>query len=188
MTYYSVGQGYTFPRAWRGWGIPQTPHVVLQTYLVPLCLIVAALGPSQSHPIPAPNRGQLCVKAWLVLYLQHLRVSQILAILPDQLFTQCLQLTAKQDNPFCGSLVAPAELPPRMPIICTQKPAENTLEGRVGRNPRKLQPLPEAGEGQENRWSSQSEGALSPPMHTVQGSGRTQEVSLFLSYRDAWCS
>lgn len=47
------------------------------------------------------------MKAWLVLYLQHLRVGQILAILPAQLLTQCLQLAAKQDYPFCGSLVAP---------------------------------------------------------------------------------
>ena len=69
------------------------------------------------------------MRAWLVLYLQHLRVGQILAIFPAQLLTQCLQLTAKQDNPFCGRLIAPAELPPRMPIICTQSPAENTSGG-----------------------------------------------------------
>lgn len=65
------------------------------------------------------------MSTWLVLYLQHLRVGQILAVLPAQLLTQCLQLATKQDNPFCGSLVAPTELPPRMPIICTQSPAEN---------------------------------------------------------------
>lgn len=74
----------------------------------------------------------LCVRAWLLLYLQHLRVGQILAVLSAQLLAQCLQLSAKQDDPFCGSLVAPAELPPRMPIVCTQRPAENTLEDKVG--------------------------------------------------------
>lgn len=99
----------------------------------------------------------------LVLYLQHLRVGQILAILPAKLLTQCLQLTAKQDYPFRGSLVAPTELPPRMPIICTQSPAENTsggvkreredLRGHQREHGKKdlggegLQLLPEASEG-----------------------------------------
>lgn len=73
------------------------------------------------------------MRTWLILYLQHLRVGQILAVLSAQLLTQCLQLSAKQDDPFCGSLVAPAELPPWMPIVCTQRPAENTLEGEEGR-------------------------------------------------------
>jgi hypothetical protein len=54
-------------------------------------------------------------------------VGQILAILTAQLLTQCLQLTAKQDDPFCGSLVAPTELSPWVSIICTQKSAQNTL-------------------------------------------------------------
>lgn len=81
---------------------------------------------------PASDGELLCVRAWLLLYLQHLRVGQILAVLSAQLLTQCLQLSAKQDDPFCGSLVAPAELPPRMPIVCTQRPAENTLEDKGG--------------------------------------------------------
>lgn len=93
-------------------------------------------------------------------------MGQILAILPSQLLAQCLQLTAKQDNPFCGSLVAPTELPPRMPIICTQSPAENTLgevrregenwgrdpkENMARRTSRGLQLLSEASEGWEER-------------------------------------
>ena len=86
--------------------------------------------PSQSHHTPLlPNRGPFCTKAWLAPYLQHLRVGQILAVLPPQLLTQCLQLAAKQDNSFRGRLIAPAELPPRMPIICTQRPAGGTLGG-----------------------------------------------------------
>ena len=69
--------------------------------------------PSQSHHTPLlPNRGPLCTKAWFAPYLQHLRVGQILAILPAQLLTQCLQLAAEQDNSFRGRLIAPAELPP----------------------------------------------------------------------------
>ena len=86
--------------------------------------------PSQSHHTPLlPNRGPFCTKAWLAPYLQHLRVGQILAVLPPQLLTQCLQLAAKQDNSFRDRLIAPAELPPRMPIICTQSPAGGTLRG-----------------------------------------------------------
>lgn len=69
------------------------------------------------------------MRAWLAPYLKHLRVGQILAILPAQLLTQCLQLAAEQDNSFRGCLIAPAELPPRMPIICTQSPAGGTLGG-----------------------------------------------------------
>lgn len=76
--------------------------------------------------------GPALHEVWLILYLQHLCVGQILAILPAQLLTQCLQLTAKQNDPFCGSLVAPTELPPRMPVICIQNAVENTL-GEVRR-------------------------------------------------------
>lgn len=71
-----------------------------------------------------------------IRYLQHLRVRQVLAVLSAQLLAQCLQLSAKQDDPFCGGLVAPTELPPWMPIVCTQRPAENTLEGGEGRTAR----------------------------------------------------
>lgn len=78
------------------------------------------------------------MRAWLILYLQHLCVDQILAIFSAQLLTQCLQLSAKQDDPFCGSLVAPAELPPWMPVVYTPSPAENTLDGEEGQTGRTL--------------------------------------------------
>lgn len=83
-------------------------------------------------PCPQHQMGPALHEVWLILYLQHLCVGQILAILPAQLLTQCLQLTAKQNDPFCGSLVAPTELPPRMPVICIQNAVENTL-GEVRR-------------------------------------------------------
>lgn len=95
-------------------------------------------------PEPSIRWGRLCASL-LVLYLQHLRVGQVLAILSAQLLTQRLQLSAKQDDPFCGCLVAPAELPPWMPVVCTPRPAENTLEsereGKNSKDPTKLQCL-----------------------------------------------
>lgn len=100
------------------------------------CPVAAAPTALPESPCPLPrNGGLLCMKVWLLLYLQHLCVGQILAILLAQLLTQCLQLATKQDNPFRGSLVASTEVPPRMPIICTQSPAENKSE-RVRRKRR----------------------------------------------------